>query len=71
MKIRSVHRFQWLTLLPLLAVILVSCSDKPAPRQQGSTGSKPKIEVAFVTNGVASFWTIAKVANPLGLRPPR
>jgi ribose transport system substrate-binding protein len=49
------------TLLGLLAFSLGAC-DKPASSggstQEGAPADKPK-KVAFVTNGVASFWTIA------------
>lgn len=49
-----------LLVLSVAAAMLAGCSPEPVPNQQGG-GSKPKTEVAFVTNGVASFWTIAKV----------
>jgi ribose transport system substrate-binding protein len=57
-------------LLGLLALSLGAC-DKPATpestAQGGSAADKPK-KVAFVTNGVASFWTIASAGVKAGAR---
>jgi len=50
------------SLVGLLAVAFASCQKQPettaAPASPDATGGKPK-RIAFVTNGVASFWTIA------------
>ena len=61
----SIRKFL-LALLPAAGLILTGCGQKPADQTGGSTdgggdaasGDKPT--VAFVTNCVASFWTIAK-----------
>ena len=48
----------------LVAILFASCGKPPPSGPPAAGGDKPttdkKPEVAFVTNGVASFWTIAQ-----------
>jgi len=59
MNPRVISRF---LLLPLAVVLLLSgCkpADNPAPGASPAGGSGGRKKIAFVSNGVASFWTIA------------
>lgn len=47
-----------LVLIPALATGFVGCNEGDGTTETGDDGSKPK--VAYVTNGIASFWVIAE-----------
>ncbi len=55
------HTSRVLTLFSALALFALSGCDKPSTPSAPDGGAKPgkKFKIAFVSNGVASFWTIA------------
>ena len=63
------RRISCIGLVPMVAMILGGCGggDKSTTGEASSGDGSPKPRIAYVTNGVADFWTIAEAgANAAG-----
>ncbi|MFK8111460.1 MAG: sugar-binding protein [Rubripirellula sp.] len=51
---------KYLSVVGLCLVLLVGCSSQDSASSDGRSNAPKRPEIAFVTNGVASFWVIAE-----------